>query len=133
MHDLDSMVRVHTAPAGDRAGRYRISQTYDFERYEELRALSAKILGELTDEPFEKIVRVFASETGYQTPKVDVRAVMFPGANQFYWFRKKTTTQLDFAGGMGRCGLYAFRSREQRGRVRNWFEGQAGAASGRAG
>jgi hypothetical protein len=30
------------------------------EQYEELRTLSAKILEELTDEPFEKIVRVFA-------------------------------------------------------------------------
>jgi hypothetical protein len=54
---------------------------YDLERYQELRALSARILEELTDEPLEKIIQVFASETGYQTPKVDVRAVMFRGAS----------------------------------------------------
>jgi ADP-ribose pyrophosphatase YjhB (NUDIX family) len=63
---------------------------YDFERYQELRALSAKILEELTDEPFEKIVRVFASETGYQTPKVDVRAVMFRGGNEILLVQEKS-------------------------------------------
>lgn len=62
---------------------------YDLERYQELRTLSAKILEELTDEPFEKIVRVFASETGYQTPKVDVRAVMFRGANEILLVQEK--------------------------------------------
>ena len=50
---------------------------YDRERYEEIRSISVKLLQELTDEPLEKIVRIFASEDGYQTPKVDVRAVLF--------------------------------------------------------
>ncbi len=50
---------------------------YDLERYSEIRAISVRLLGELTDEPFEKIVRAFASEDGYQTPKIDIRAVLF--------------------------------------------------------
>ena len=62
---------------------------YDLERYQELRALSAKILEELTDEPFEKIVRVFASETGYPTPKVDIRLVMFRGDNEVLLVQEK--------------------------------------------
>ena len=52
---------------------------FDLERYEEIRTISVKLLQELSDEPYEKIIRVFASETGYQTPKVDVRAVVFRG------------------------------------------------------
>ena len=52
---------------------------YDRERFEELRALSVEMLAGISDEPLEKIVRVFADETGYQTPKVDVRAVVFDG------------------------------------------------------
>jgi ADP-ribose pyrophosphatase YjhB (NUDIX family) len=55
---------------------------YDVERYEEIRTLSARLLQVLTDEDFEKILRVFGSEGGYQTPKVDVRAVIFRGADQ---------------------------------------------------
>jgi ADP-ribose pyrophosphatase YjhB (NUDIX family) len=51
--------------------------SYDLERYEEIRSISAQLLQELTDEPFEKILRVFASDIGYQTPKVDVRGVVF--------------------------------------------------------
>src|SRR5690349_8999189 len=55
---------------------------YDIERYEEIRQLSVRLLQELTDEPHEKILRVFASETGYQTPKVDVRAALFRDAEE---------------------------------------------------
>ncbi len=63
---------------------------YDQERYEEIRALSVKLLQEITDEPQEKIVRLFASETGYQTPKVDVRAVMFRGTGQILLVQEKS-------------------------------------------
>lgn len=62
---------------------------YDLERYEEIRALSAKLLEKLTDEPYEKIVRVFASETGYQTPKVDIRAVLFRGTDEILMVQEK--------------------------------------------
>jgi len=62
---------------------------YDLERYQEIRTISVKLLQELSDEPFEKIVRIFASETGYQTPKVDVRAVMFREGNQILLVREK--------------------------------------------
>jgi ADP-ribose pyrophosphatase YjhB (NUDIX family) len=50
---------------------------YDVERYQEVRTLSAHLLEALTDEKFEKIISVFASESGYQTPKVDIRSVIF--------------------------------------------------------
>src|SRR3954464_13863883 len=62
---------------------------YDIERYEEIRLLSVKLLQELTDEPYEKILRVFASETGYQTPKVDVRGVVFRHEDQVLLVREK--------------------------------------------
>lgn len=58
------------------AGLAYSTSLYDRERYEELRAISVKLLKEITEEPLEKIIRVFASEEGYQTPKVDVRAVL---------------------------------------------------------
>ena len=50
---------------------------YDLERYEELRQLSASMLSDYTDTPFEKIIGLFDKEVGYQTPKVDVRGVIF--------------------------------------------------------
>lgn len=62
---------------------------YDLERYSEIREISAKLLQELTEEPFEKIMRVFASGDGYQTPKVDIRAVVFRGQEEVLMVREK--------------------------------------------
>ena len=50
---------------------------YDIERYQQLRELSIKIMHFYTDVPIKKIRDLFANETGYQTPKVDIRAVVF--------------------------------------------------------
>ena len=71
------------------AGIEYATTAYDLERYQEVRTLSARVLEELTDEPYEKIIRVFASETGYQTPKVDIRAVLFRGADQILLVKEK--------------------------------------------
>ncbi len=50
---------------------------YDRDRYQQIRDLSVDILHEYTDMDHNKIRDLFASETGYQTPKVDVRAAVF--------------------------------------------------------
>jgi ADP-ribose pyrophosphatase YjhB (NUDIX family) len=50
---------------------------YDIERYNELREISVKMVSHLARSEPEIIREVFASETGYQTPKVDVRSVVF--------------------------------------------------------
>lgn len=50
---------------------------YDIERYEELRQISVEIMSEHTDLEIHKIEGLFTNETGYQTPKVDVRGVVF--------------------------------------------------------
>jgi ADP-ribose pyrophosphatase YjhB (NUDIX family) len=50
---------------------------YDLDRYQQIRNLSVEILNEYTGIGSEKIKGLFASETGYQTPKVDIRASVF--------------------------------------------------------
>lgn len=50
---------------------------YDIDRYKQLRELSIKIMHEYTQTPMQRVRELFASETGYQTPKVDVRGVVF--------------------------------------------------------
>jgi ADP-ribose pyrophosphatase YjhB (NUDIX family) len=50
---------------------------YDIERYEELRRISVEMAALLSDTPVELIRGLFDHETGYQTPKVDVRGVIF--------------------------------------------------------
>lgn len=50
---------------------------YDIERYQELREISAGMISHATGKDTEWVRNVFASETGYQTPKVDIRSVVF--------------------------------------------------------
>ncbi|MCL4134409.1 UNVERIFIED_CONTAM: hypothetical protein GTU68_031355 [Idotea baltica] len=50
---------------------------FDVERYERLREISVEIMSNFTDTDMEIVRGIFANETGYQTPKVDVRAVVF--------------------------------------------------------
>lgn len=50
---------------------------YDIERYERLREISAEIIEEKSNINLEKVKDIFCSETGYQTPKIDTRAVIF--------------------------------------------------------
>jgi ADP-ribose pyrophosphatase YjhB (NUDIX family) len=50
---------------------------YDIERYQQLRQLSFEMMEALSDTPVEKITSLFAHEQGYQTPKTDVRGVIF--------------------------------------------------------
>jgi ADP-ribose pyrophosphatase YjhB (NUDIX family) len=59
------------------AGLTFSTDNYDRDRYEQIRSLSVEILHEYTDMEHNKIRDLFASETGYQTPKVDIRSAVF--------------------------------------------------------
>lgn len=49
---------------------------FDIERFERVRELSAEIVSQHTDLGIEKVQSLFCNETGYQTPKLDTRAVI---------------------------------------------------------
>ncbi len=51
--------------------------TFDRERYLELREITLQMLEKITDIPIEKIIPVIEEKNGYKTPKVDVRAAVF--------------------------------------------------------
>ncbi len=50
---------------------------YERERYEELRSLAAAMMAESSDVPCGTWLETFKRETGYATPKVDVRGALF--------------------------------------------------------
>ncbi len=50
---------------------------FDRERYERIREISAEIMAYKTDIPVQKVKDLFCNETGYQTPKLDTRALFF--------------------------------------------------------
>lgn len=59
------------------AGLTYTDNVYEKERYERLREISAEMLEEKTGLKTEKVRELFCNETGYQTPKIDTRAVIF--------------------------------------------------------
>ena len=50
---------------------------FDLERFQQLRDLSINILHEYTEIDHAKLRDLFANENGYQTPKVDIRVVIY--------------------------------------------------------
>lgn len=59
------------------AGLTYSKDKYDIERFEMIRDISVDMLSEQTSIDKTIIQKLFANETGYATPKVDVRAVVF--------------------------------------------------------
>ena len=53
------------------------NNVYDIERYERLREISAEMIASKSNINLEKTKELFCNETGYQTPKIDTRAVIF--------------------------------------------------------
>jgi len=72
---------------------------YDRERYESIRALCIEILHEYTDIDNSKLVSLFANESGYQTPKIDVRAAIFNSDNEILMIREKLDNKWALPGG----------------------------------
>ncbi len=50
---------------------------FDIERYQKLRSIAAEIYSSYSSIPQPSVLDLFQGETGYATPKIDVRAVVF--------------------------------------------------------
>lgn len=58
------------------SGLHFAENYFDRDRYEELRTLSVRLAGTICDTEPEKLKALFTNETGFQTPKVDIRSVV---------------------------------------------------------
>jgi hypothetical protein len=109
MDSIELLMQAQRLQALAQAGLAYATSLYDRERYEEVRAISIRLLAELTEEPFEKIMRVFASEGGYQTPKVDVRAVIIREGPEILLVREKIDSgRWSLPGGWADVGYTPF-------------------------
>ncbi|WP_232698227.1 NUDIX hydrolase [Brevibacillus daliensis] len=77
---------------------------YDLERYESLRQISIDILANYTSIDEQIIKLTFANETGYATPKVDIRGVVF-WDNKILMVREKADGAWALPGGWADIGL----------------------------
>ena len=53
------------------------TSAYDRERYTTIRSLAAQMMATNSDADFGRVEALFAEQTGYATPKVDVRGAIF--------------------------------------------------------
>src|SRR5690625_749623 len=86
------------------AGLTYSKDKYDLERFEMLREISVEMLAEQTNMDKTVIKDLFANETGYQTPKVDVRAVIFKG-EKILMVKEEADNLWALPGGWGDIGL----------------------------
>lgn len=76
---------------------------YDIERYEQLRQISFEMMETLSNTKVEIIHDLFEHEKGYQTPKVDVRGVVFRG-DEILMVQEKADKRWTLPGGWADIG-----------------------------
>lgn len=86
------------------AGLTYSKDVFDIERFEMIRNISQDIISQHTDMSKTVIKDLFANETGYPTPKVDIRAVVFRD-NKILMVRENSDGKWALPGGWGDIGL----------------------------
>lgn len=77
---------------------------YDVERFEQIRQISMEMMAQQTNTEMAVLKDLFANETGYATPKVDVRAVVFQD-NKILMVKEKSDGCWALPGGWADIGL----------------------------
>ncbi|KQU23724.1 MULTISPECIES: NUDIX hydrolase [Priestia] len=86
------------------AGLAYSKDIYDVERFELIRDISVEMLSQQTGMEMTIIKDLFASETGYATPKVDIRAVIFKD-NKILMVKENSDGSWSLPGGWADIGL----------------------------
>lgn len=92
---------------------------YDLERYEEVRKISLKLLGEWIEEPIEKLNGFFLTPEDYPTPKVDVRAFVRNEKGELLLAQESVDGKWTIPGGWADIGETPQES-TKRGERRDW-------------
>lgn len=106
------------------AGLAYTKDVYDKERFEQLRDMSIAIMQEYTDAGSDKIRDLFANETGYPTPKVDIRGVIFQ-EDSILLVKEKADGAWALPGGWADIGLSPAEVAVKEVREESGFEVQA--------
>jgi ADP-ribose pyrophosphatase YjhB (NUDIX family) len=76
-----------------------VQDPFDHERYEQIRALAAEIMAAHSNTEAALIESLFAEQSGYATPKVDVRAAVFRDDGSLLMVREVTDGRWSLPGG----------------------------------
>lgn len=96
---------------------------YDRERYLAVRSLAAEMAASHTGDAAARIETLFAAETGYATPKVDVRGAAFDGRGRLLMVRERADVgRWTLPGGWADVNLSAAESVVKEMREESGFE-----------
>ncbi len=88
------------------SGRYYSKDVYDLDRYEQLEDVSKQLISKLSNATPEQLRLFFDKDTGYVTPKVDIRAVTFK-QNKILLVQEKSNQKWSIPGGWADLGYSA--------------------------
>lgn len=88
MADPEWLVWAREMQAMAQSGLTFTRDPYDRERYERLRELAAAVTAAHSDMPVERIVGLFEGQSGYATPKLDVRGAVFDDRDRLLMVRE---------------------------------------------
>ena len=88
-------------------GKQYSKDVFDRERYDQLEDVSKQLITKLVKNPSQKQLDIFFdADTGYVTPKVDIRAATFKD-NKILLVREKSSGEWSIPGGWGDIGYSA--------------------------
>lgn len=99
---LNSLKRIQALAE---IGLHYAHTDYDLDRYTEIDTLTKQLLSQLTDQSIEQVTLQVEEKSGYRTPKVDVRAVVFNSENKILMVREKIDGKWSLPGGWADVGF----------------------------
>jgi ADP-ribose pyrophosphatase YjhB (NUDIX family) len=81
------------------AGLTYSESAFDRQRYQRLREITAELTAALVDAPPDPVRLAVTGETGYLTPKLDVRAAVFDGSGRLLMVREVVDGRWALPGG----------------------------------
>ena len=89
------------------AGLMYSKDQFDLGRFKRMKELAVEISARGTDEPIKRIQGLFDKETGYQTPKIDVRGAVFQDGKILMVRENLDKGKMDASRRLGRAVGYA--------------------------
>jgi len=99
MKEPDWLVWARQLQAIAQTGLTFVRDPFDQERYEQIRGLAAEIMAAHCGADRARIEALFADQTGYATPKVDVRAAVFREDGALLMVREASDGRWSLPGG----------------------------------
>ncbi|AYE37940.1 NUDIX domain-containing protein [Companilactobacillus zhachilii] len=105
MADIEQLLEQLQAIA--QTGKHYSKDVFDRERYDQLEEVAKKLTAQLVSNASPKKLDIyFDQDTGYVTPKVDIRAAIFKD-DKILLVREKSSGQWSIPGGWGDIGYSA--------------------------